>query len=402
MGQGASLVRDDIQTTHVYTTAQRNSNLGNASGRPVSPEMVCESCSASFNIFNRKKLCKDCGRYFCANCVMQLQQNVKRSHRQCKKCNILTSGNFTRQDLQKWKVKDLRSVLDKRNISTESCREKHDLIDLLVITFGVVSQSHPGDSRSSSTTQSTTRIHGNRGSQDPTSSNNGDREPTSNPQQDTPRGQAGSNSVPPSTSTTNQQRSQSLQEPQAPHVEEPQRSHSLQQNQSEAAQAERLRQRQQEEMRIAERLLQEMRQQESRENQSQQEAVKRHTLEDIKSVEDIEGLTVRQMKEVLVKNFVDYKGCVEKSELQDRVTRLWQEHQVNKQKTQDIINASDSAPGNVASVEDELCKICMDAAINCVLLECGHMVTCTHCGRRLAECPICRQNVVRAVHIFRS
>lgn len=54
MGQGASLVRDDIQTTHVYTTAQRNSNLGNASGRPVSPEMVCESCSASFNIFNRK------------------------------------------------------------------------------------------------------------------------------------------------------------------------------------------------------------------------------------------------------------------------------------------------------------------------------------------------------------
>lgn len=47
-------MRDDIQTTHVYTTAQRNSNLGNASGRPVSPEMVCESCSASFNIFNRK------------------------------------------------------------------------------------------------------------------------------------------------------------------------------------------------------------------------------------------------------------------------------------------------------------------------------------------------------------
>lgn len=62
--------------------------------------------------------------------------------------------------------------------------------------------------------------------------------------------------------------------------------------------------------------------------------MKRHTLEDIKSVEDIEGLTVRQMKEVLVKNFVDYKGCVEKSELQDRVTRLWKEHQVNKQKSE--------------------------------------------------------------------
>lgn len=100
-----------------------------------------------------QKLCKDCGRYFCANCVMQLQENVKKSHRQCKKCNILTSGRFTRQDLQKWKVKDLRCVLHKRNISTETCREKHDLIDLLVITFGVVSQNN-SEERSSSSSQS--------------------------------------------------------------------------------------------------------------------------------------------------------------------------------------------------------------------------------------------------------
>lgn len=85
---------------------------------------------------------------------MQLQENVKKSHRQCKKCNILTSGKFTRQDLQKWKVKDLRCVLHKRNISTETCREKHDLIDLLVITFGVVSQNN-SEERSSSSSQST-------------------------------------------------------------------------------------------------------------------------------------------------------------------------------------------------------------------------------------------------------
>lgn len=61
--------------------------------------------------------------------------------------------------------------------------------------------------------------------------------------------------------------------------------------------------------------------------------MKRYTLEDIKSEEEIDGLTVRQMKEVLVNNFVDYKGCVEKSELHLRVTRLWKEHQVNKQKS---------------------------------------------------------------------
>ncbi|XDA79667.1 hypothetical protein R6Z07F_009676 [Ovis aries] len=32
----------------------------------------------------------------------------------------------------------------------------------------------------------------------------------------------------------------------------------------------------------------------------------------------------------------------------------------------------------------------MDSPIDCVLLECGHMVTCTKCGKRMNECPICR------------
>ena len=55
-----------------------------------------------------------------------------------------------------------------------------------------------------------------------------------------------------------------------------------------------------------------------------------------------------------------------------------------------------------SSVEENLCRICMDSPIDCVLLECGHMVTCTKCGKRMNECPICRQYVIRAVHVFRS
>lgn len=53
-------------------------------------------------------------------------------------------------------------------------------------------------------------------------------------------------------------------------------------------------------------------------------------------MDDIETLSVRQMKEVLVNNFVDYKGCVEKTELQQRVVRLWKEHQNNKQKSKSV------------------------------------------------------------------
>eukprot|EP00057_Strongylocentrotus_purpuratus_P016732 XP_011671206.1 PREDICTED: E3 ubiquitin-protein ligase RNF34-like [Strongylocentrotus purpuratus] len=65
-----------------------------------------------------------------------------------------------------------------------------------------------------------------------------------------------------------------------------------------------------------------------------------------------------------------------------------------------------SSYGVVAALDDDdestLCKICMDAEIDCILLECGHMVTCTNCGKRMNECPICRQYFVRAVHIFKA
>ncbi len=48
-----------------------------------------------------------------------------------------------------------------------------------------------------------------------------------------------------------------------------------------------------------------------------------------------------------------------------------------------------------------MCKVCMDAPVDCVLLDCGHMLTCVRCGRQLAECPVCRQYVVRVVHAFK-
>ena len=61
-----------------------------------------------------------------------------------------------------------------------------------------------------------------------------------------------------------------------------------------------------------------------------------------------------------------------------------------------------SGGAGLPGTEDNLCKICMDAPVDCVLLECGHMVTCTKCGKRMSECPICRQYVIRAVHVFKS
>ncbi|EAW80179.1 hypothetical protein G5576_014606 [Homo sapiens] len=119
---------------------------------------------------------------------------------------------------------------------------------------------------------------------------------------------------------------------------------------------------------------------------------RRASLSDLTDLEDIEGLTVRQLKEILARNFVNYKGCCEKWELMERVTRLYKDQK-------GLQHLGGAVP---SGLEENLCKICMDSPIDCVLLECGHMVTCTKCGKRMNECPICRQYVIRAVHVFRS
>ena len=44
---------------------------------------------------------------------------------------------------------------------------------------------------------------------------------------------------------------------------------------------------------------------------------------DLENESQIEELTVKQLKIVLKKNCIDFKGCVEKQELTERVRRLW-------------------------------------------------------------------------------
>lgn len=114
------------------------------------------------------------------------------------------------------------------------------------------------------------------------------------------------------------------------------------------------------------------------------------SIDSMESEDQIRQLSARQLKVLLARNFVDFKGCCERDELMQKVLRLWRE----KKEAQKL---------SLEDISDEnLCKICMEKVIDCVLLECGHMISCVACGKRLAECPICRQYVVRAVRIFKS
>ncbi|XP_066138130.1 E3 ubiquitin-protein ligase rififylin-like [Euwallacea fornicatus] len=112
-------------------------------------------------------------------------------------------------------------------------------------------------------------------------------------------------------------------------------------------------------------------------------------LEDFSRVEELNELTPKQLKILLTINRVEFRGCIEKEELLERARRLWEDNNRNKDIAEDV-------------PFEELCKLCMNAPLDCVLLECGHITTCIECGKKLAECPICRRYVVRVVRTFKA
>ncbi|XP_063313294.1 E3 ubiquitin-protein ligase rififylin [Pelobates fuscus] len=302
------------------TQASSNPNV-----RPPStiPNITCRACGTQLPI--RKSPCMDCMNNFCGSCFSQ----VNGSQPICQLCWKFRSTFFSREELLKMKVKDLRDYLSMRGISTDLCREKDDLIQLVL-------------------------------NQRPTVNH------TDIPSSDIPQ------------FTSNQNR--------ADHDEGPAPSQQPQTENSSTTPSE-----------DGEDLMAE---QETESLDSEEVLVpgRRASLSDIHSVEEIEDLTVRQLKEILARNFVNYKGCCEKWELMERVTRLYTEQKGLQEKV--AVAEGGGNPG--AALDDHICKVCMDSPIDCVLLECGHMVTCTKCGKRMSECPICRQYVVRAVHVFRS
>ncbi|XP_026575214.1 E3 ubiquitin-protein ligase RNF34 [Pseudonaja textilis] len=295
---------------------------------------LCKSCGLSFSVFRKKHVCCECKKDFCSVCSV-LQETLRR----CCTCQLLQETGFQRPQLMRLKVKDLRQYLLLRNIPTETCREKEDLVGLILSHHRLASEEETDTSslystRSQASSLSTQHVSLS-GS---VSSSQGD---LANRQEN-----AGNET----------------------HVQGP-----------------------------SERLSADVGAEEdhaAQETPGQSRKRARASLSDISSLDDVEGLTVRQLKEILACNFVNYSGCCEKWELVEKVSWLYKENQTNHRLQGERPLLTDE--------DDNLCRICMDAVIDCVLLECGHMVACTKCGKRLSECPICRQFVIRAVHVFKS
>ncbi|XP_014477762.1 PREDICTED: E3 ubiquitin-protein ligase RNF34 isoform X2 [Dinoponera quadriceps] len=359
-------------------------------------EMACEACSTKFNLFKRKKQCMDCLRYFCSECVIKRLDKVFT----CDSCSILSRRPLVRNQIRQMRSRDLRQYLVAKKVSIKGCVEKEDLVHVLMLFANGTDPCLSTDYSTNVSSQNTTReplsrvdFSLNRTEDMPNVSTESEvTHDDTRAQANPPSDPMGNEDVEIAEEVTESDSSPIISVPlstdESP-SEGPTRNNNVEIEEvfecdSSATDA------------APEPIITEQDDISETSNVVQSDMVTeiptwsdKVQLSDIKEASELEYLSVKQLKSLLSTNRVDYKGCIERQELFNRVSRLWQEY---KQSRKDVEGLS----------EEEICKICWDAPIECVILECGHMACCINCGKQMSECPICKQYVVRVVRFFKA
>ncbi|XP_022118623.2 E3 ubiquitin-protein ligase rififylin [Pieris rapae] len=407
--------------------------------------MPCESCSVQFSVFKRKRLCSECERYYCSGCLRRGGGTM------CAPCRVLSTRPLFRQTIAHLKVRDLQCFLKHQNISTRGCVEKEELLSLCISHVNSSAYRRRGSRTGASPFSNTLKGITNNINEFITSTfdlrNTGHQPPhpdRSNcynaAHSHTPTGNSEMNENIPDqrfTPTPGGERDVRLPfQPLAP-VSRSASVETARVDTTDCFEIEDLEDFGWEfvtppadplptdsAVLITDEEVTELRSAGGRSasdldlsrgephsrpdtaslrdeplhvtesttnvaSEKEPETARPVSLEQIRRASELEGLTVRQLKELLARNRVEYRGCLERADLLQRAKLLLAEHARCR-----------------AEVErlplEECCKICWAAPLECVLLECGHIAACTDCAKRLPECPICRQYVVRAVRFFRS
>ncbi|XP_051540514.1 E3 ubiquitin-protein ligase RNF34-like isoform X7 [Myxocyprinus asiaticus] len=259
--------------------------------------LVCKACGLAFSVFRRKHICSDCKKSFCSLCSV-LQENL----RCCATCHLLWGTAFQRPRLMRLRVKDLRQYLTLRNINTDTCREKEDLVDLVLCHLGAELEIGEDDEE-----EEEEEVEGDT---------------------DSLPSLPCSLSTPPASAarSASQQSALSATASQGEALSRSDSSGTTSQDHGDAASVTLLN------LEPHEEIL------EQASPATQRRA--RASLSDLSHEEDIECLTVRQLKEILARNFVNYSGCCEKWELVERVHRLYRENEHNRRSMDNVSNMS--------------------------------------------------------------
>ncbi|KAM7412387.1 hypothetical protein PAMA_019992 [Pampus argenteus] len=254
----------DVEDSDLHQS-YTNSAFSNQPSPP--PEHTCKACGGRLDTPAKKHVCVDCKKNYCSRCSAQLEPRP----RLCHTCQRFYGNLLERAELMKLKVKELRDYLHLHEVSTHLCREKEELVELVLSQ-----QSSPSSSSAETPTSHSTSVISDHPDMTPHISTLTPESPSPTQATDPPAVQ-----------------------PEAPSPP------------TEAAPAE-------------------LEAQDEDQTWDPEEAPvsgRRASLSDLSCLDDIEVLSVRQLKEILARNFVTYKGCCEKWELMERVSRLYRDQQ---------------------------------------------------------------------------
>jgi len=399
---------------------------GSSSSQPESPAANCDLCGKAFSFISRKRTCADCANLFCSSCLPAKGGT-------CSRCGVLNKRPALRQELMKLRVKDLQHFLTRKRINIKSCVEKKDLVELVLQHSGVsspaeetvwedggirVSDQVPLERRGNFPQNYVESNHRREWFQEKFGPETDNCDETTPVEDIETEDQVEVTDTPVEPMEPDEEVMSVVMDGE----EEVESNENKEEAAAETGEAEESRgpSETSREETLAE-VVEEEAEAEGAvggvtDAPEQNSQLPKHNfdhlndnvhstslpssprrfanhglvyLSEIESLEDLKELSTKQIKDLLAMNRVNFKGCVEKEELLKILQRLWKQEQRNKD--------------NLETMEDEsLCKICMDSPIDCVMLECGHMCTCTNCGKQMAECPICRQYVVRVVKTFKA
>ncbi|KAI8076458.1 uncharacterized protein B0P05DRAFT_139570 [Gilbertella persicaria] len=372
-------------TAKLSNTTRENYGPGGVFSIPklksLSSAKNCFECGAPFNLFKQKYHCRNCGSIVCSNCSDHRNTLKKFGYenpvRCCDTCEkLIKMQNMNSSELSQLSLKELKEYISAYNLNAKNAIEKNDLVRIIFNTKPISNENECYFRR-------------NRSGRSQQQNQQGSGFSFSNMVQDL---------FSPSDEWRKEQeerrlQQQRLEQEQRRQREEEQRRNYNMQRQQEIIERRREIQREQERELERERELEKERRKELQKKQQKDE--KLLSLQDmIKANIDPASLSVKTLKTILKSNFVEQSHVIEKSELVKLVVRL-----ANQYKAE---NNSDAGHND----EENLCRICCDAQQNCVFLDCGHMVTCMDCAKKLLEsrneCPICREPILKLVHVFRS
>ncbi|XP_015784756.1 E3 ubiquitin-protein ligase RNF34 [Tetranychus urticae] len=385
------------------TTTTRNETPSPSTSTGSNPSsgsrliMVCENCGTKFHFLKRKKTCSDCSMDYCVNCFPKdgnhdFFASLRRAR--CRRCRIFNMQPLERTALLELRIKDLKWYMDKKRIPHRFCKEKSELVDL-ILRNGDHGRRHYSPSNS----YPTSPLNNLNTSSNTSSNHSTNRIPRQDEESwvfvetEDPINRPSNINRPPRDNSseanninTNTNTSTTTDTPLILTSNTDSTADSNSSSNSSTTDATTSGSTHRNEETVSKENIN----YDSNSSSSLNTDFKPFNIADLTSEEQIRDLSIRQIKLLLTRNFVDFKGCCEKEELLEKAIRLWRD--VNKARER----------GSQDLDDDNACKICMEKLIDCVLLECGHVVTCIDCGKRMNECPICRQYVVRAVRIFKS